>query len=369
MNDRDLERQVSRSLHDLFPQPADAALRVPAGRRRSRRPAAVLGVVGVVLLTAVAVGLYHAASAGNPAPAAHSAAPGPQRHPVDLAALTRRAPCPPPAKAERAGRTQLREFGAVAAVTCAWDERTYPHAGRWTVLVRKASGSDIAALVAAFDQPDQPPTNGACSLVLVVGAPLVLVDAKGNYLVPRYPLDACGQAQEGTVQVVRDHPWQTISLRKLKQQRTARELAAHCGARAKDMLYDAQSGQNLSPGEPVLNRHPDLNLHACIYRASPASLDAGSFVRGITLTDDQSASMRDALNGAGPTATCQPQRRFAYIATPTYDSAGDADWVIVELGGCWRVYFDEWPSHDGQWRTLVGTANPDVIGSLLHLGA
>lgn len=362
----DFERQVSDALRDLFPQRDDTALRVRMKRPR-RRSFAIGAAMAVVLAIAATLAWYGTSGDGHPAAApnsrpSHRPAPSP-----NLINLTRRAPCPP-AKLPTATRAQLRGFAAVAALTCDFATRRYPHSGEWEVVIRKATHTDLGALVAALDRPDEERTTGACSLVLVSAPPLVLVDAIGRLLVPRYPRDGCRQPQSAAIAAVRHHEWQSLSVRQVKQLVTQRELTTHCGDRAKDMLYYEEQGTNLSPGEPVLNRHPDLPLHACIYRRSPAAPEEGTFVRNVRLDLAQSNKLREALSGPGPTGACAPQPRFATVATPTYDKSGDADWIIVELGGCWRVYFDEWPAHDGQWRTLVGTADADAVRELLGLG-
>jgi hypothetical protein len=282
---------------------------------------------------------------------------------TDLAHLVRGVPCAPK-KPEPVTRAQLRAFPAVAAVTCGWGTRTYPHAGEWSVMIRKASDSGIAALVAAFDQPNEPPSTTGCLDVLIGGPPLVLVDAHGGYVLAHYPQDGCSQPLGEAIDAMRHHAWRTISVHRDKLIRSARSLATGCADDIKDMLY-YEPGTTLSSGQAVLNRHPQLPLKACIYAAAP-SLEVGHFVRKVDFDAAASAALRDALSNPGPARSCVPQRRFALVRTPIYDKAGDADTAWVELGGCWRVYFDEWPVHDRNWRSLVGTADPAAVARLLR---
>lgn len=153
-----------------------------------------------------------------------------------LAALTQRAPCPPPNSAAQATRAELRAFHSAAAVTCSYTTRTYPGDGRWQVLVRKASSTDIAELAAVFDRPDQPLTACASSLVRYQTAPLVLVDDAGHYLIPRYPRDHCARPARGVTRAVQDHPWQTLSVRKSGRLATEESRATGCDLRWKNLF-------------------------------------------------------------------------------------------------------------------------------------
>ena len=321
-------------------------------------------LVATAILVSVVLLASCASATQPPQPRHPTAASSSHRTADDVAGLARHVPCPPRAKAAGATREQLRTFPAVALVTCAWATRTYPHGGEWSVVIRKASDRDVASLVAAFDRPDER-VHGACLGVLISGPPIMLVDATGKYVLARYPHDRCGNPQAAVLDAVRQHSWQPISVHRDKLIRSARSIATGCGDEAKDMLY-YEPGSALSPGEPVLNRHPKLTLKACIYHRSSGSPDVGQFVRVLTFDADQSTRLRNALSGAGPPGACVTQPRFALIATPIYDKVGDADVAWVELGGCWRVYFDEWPAHDGQWRSLVGTADPAVIAEMLR---
>ena len=63
MNDHDLERRVSRALHELFPEPVDATPYVPGDHQtRPSRTPAVGATVGLVLATGLAIGLFEAVS-------------------------------------------------------------------------------------------------------------------------------------------------------------------------------------------------------------------------------------------------------------------------------------------------------------------
>lgn len=52
---------------------------------------------------------------------------------------------------------------------------------------------DLAPLLAALGIPDAPPTDGACALLMVYPPDVRLVDARGRWVRPAIPADACGQ--------------------------------------------------------------------------------------------------------------------------------------------------------------------------------
>lgn len=360
MNDD--EERLRALLHRAPPEltavdVADVVSRV--SHPRSTRIAAVAAAVVAVVALAVALPLLHGATperhpgvapATTPARSPDSTAPVRR----DLATLTRRAPCPPPAKAKLATRAQLRTYPAVAALYCTEADRTYPHDGEWAVEIRKASRTGIGVLVHALDQPDGKPTGGACLDYLILAPPLVFVDAHGNYLVPRYPRDRCGQPEAAAVAAVRDHHWRVISVRKVKQQATAAEVAANCGADSKNMLYlDSQFGADPDSGRPVFASRPDAVLRVCVYRVRPAEPDVGTFLRAVRLSARESARLRAALSGAGTARSCPPQPEFADVLD------GSGDYVMVELGGCWRV------DRGDRAHETLGTADATVVGRLL----
>jgi hypothetical protein len=66
MNDQELDREVSRALHELFPEPTRVGLYVPDASPRPRhRTVAIFGAAAAVLAVGLAVGLLEATSHGN----------------------------------------------------------------------------------------------------------------------------------------------------------------------------------------------------------------------------------------------------------------------------------------------------------------
>lgn len=281
--------------------------------------------------------------------AAHSAKPDP----ISLSKLTQSAPCIPPKHVVRSDRRHIVAFHPVAAILCRYGDRRFPHEGEWDVLIRRGTRTDVDGLVAALDRPDERiPKNVICASVLISTPPVVLVDAAGQILFPRFPLDQCSQPQLRARNVLEHLPWKQLSVRRVKQQFTQAELSSHCFPSWKNELYfDAKFAIGRSAGGPVFTHQPKARLHACIYRTPPGSLEAGRFVRGQALDAARSARLRTALAGSGPEGSCPPQRDFAVIAT----SAGAT--VNVELGGCWRVQRGD--------NSGIGGADAAVVRALL----
>lgn len=66
MNDQELDNEVSRALHELFPEPVVDAAFVPEVQGRTwRRPIAISGAASAVLATGLVVGLLQAANHGG----------------------------------------------------------------------------------------------------------------------------------------------------------------------------------------------------------------------------------------------------------------------------------------------------------------
>ncbi|WP_203754815.1 hypothetical protein [Actinoplanes cyaneus] len=53
--------------------------------------------------------------------------------------------------------------------------------------------SDVAALVAALRLPDEEPTDGPCTLIMITPPWIALIDAQGRWIHPGVPVDACGK--------------------------------------------------------------------------------------------------------------------------------------------------------------------------------
>ncbi|WP_436534063.1 hypothetical protein [Actinoplanes sp. HUAS TT8] len=83
-------------------------------------------------------------------------------------------------------------FPATAAIVC--PHRTFYN--RPTPSVQPAGpglrATAITDLVAALRLPDEPPTKGACTMVMIDPPWIALLDAQDRWIHPGVPVDACG---------------------------------------------------------------------------------------------------------------------------------------------------------------------------------
>lgn len=299
-----------------------------AGSRRQRggRIAAVAAVVVAVTVLAIALALSRGPAGQSPAGAGTSPAGAPSTSPpVDLAAVTADISCDWPKESDRVALDDLDKFPAVAMFTCAGDDRTYED-GEWSVNIREATTSGVAAVIAAMHGP-APDTGGSCDLVLIADPAVAFVAADGSSVVPKYRHDECGHPIG--LAAFRGINWEQLAVVKDTLQQSSEEIAAGCSHQYKNMnYYEGQGDHQVSAGGPVF---PDdgNTLHACVYRTN-GEIDVGTFVTDVSFTADQSDKLRTALSQPGSNADCKPQQNFALV----FDGERQVD---VELGGCHRV--------------------------------
>lgn len=302
-----------------------------------------IALVALIALVATATTGCAAATSVVTTPASH---PPPPREPSP--ALTGHVPCFD-GQQRPAGPKALRRFHAVAAVSCIDDERIYPGHGQWSVRVRRVAGTGIGALQQYFERPtrhDLPKGHMCLDVGHFVLTP-VFVDAQGRWLVPRTPVDGCGEPLGRLPSV----PWHVVSVRKLKLMVSAAALAAHCAMEIKDLPAGGIGPLPPESGGPLFPSPPDT-VRACIYRTE--DFEAGRFVRGLRLDPAQTRRLLRAVTRAAPQEVCANQRRFAVITA----KHGEGNGVWVELGGCFRVA----RSYRGY---TLGSADGSVIRSIL----
>jgi hypothetical protein len=229
------------------------------------------------------------------------------------------------------GPDALRRFHAVTAVSCVEQLRVFPGHGQWEVSVRRVAVGSVAGLQRYFGQPDEPnlPKDGACTLNLVGVLVPVFVDGRGQWIVPRTPVDGCGHplgyAYGSAAPRIR---WHVVFVRKIRLIVSARALAAGCPMGIKDEPAGGAGALQPTPGGPVFETAP-TTVRVCIYRTE--DFESGSFVRGFRLDASQTDRLLEAMTYAGPSGSCADARSFAVIvASPELTAQ-------VELGGCWRV--------------------------------
>jgi hypothetical protein len=263
--------------------------------------------------------------------------------------LTRHVPCFD-GHQPLAGPRAVRRFHAVAAVSCVSGERIYPGRGQWDIRTRRISLRGISGLQRYYERPSRHdlPKGGACLLVARFILTPTLVDARGRWLTPRTPVDACGTPL-GRLPKVR---WHAVSVRKLKLQVSAAVLASHCAMSVKDVIAGAIGPLQPSSGGSLFARRP-TTATVCLFRTR--DFEVGRFVRGFALGRGKTHRLVEALTGAAPRGACPNQPLFAVVAARN-DPTEEGVWV--ELGGCFRT-----AGFDGSY--VLGSAHASVVRAIL----
>lgn len=126
--------------------------------------------------------------------------------PAPLVAVTRAVPCD--VHEPFADQRQLRAFHPVAALRC---DHVVRRGG--LVTIRAVAAGPFGALVRGLERPDGVASAGRfCAMYLDVQPQLLLIDAAGRYIRPRFPRDGCGHVH-GTPAYVAYHnlAWHRVS--------------------------------------------------------------------------------------------------------------------------------------------------------------
>lgn len=296
----------------------------------------------IALIAAAATGCAGTAAIATPA----SHAPPPTTRP---SALVRHVPCFDGYQ-HLAGPKAVRRFHAVAAVSCVGGERIHPGRGQWDIRTRRVALGGISLLQRYYERPSRHdlPKGGACLLVARFILTPTLVDARGRWLTPRTPVDACGTPLGRPPKVL----WRAVSVRRLKLQVSAAALASHCAMEVKDVPAGAIGPLQPSAGGSLFARAPKTST-VCVFRTE--DFEVGRFVRGFALDRARTQRLVEALTGAAPHGTCPNQPLFAVVAARN-DPTEEGVWV--ELGGCFRT-----AGFDGSY--VLGSAHASVVRAML----
>lgn len=197
---------------------------------------------------------------------------------------------------------------------------------------------------ARLPKGSKPPT-GILHFVLVP----TFVDGSGNWLVPRVPVDGCGEALSGHGRLTRAVHWKVVSVHEERLMVSAAALAAHCAMAVKNEAAGAAGQLGPSSGGPLFAVAPKT-VNVCIYRTGNA-FQVGRFVRGFRLDPSRTRRLLGALTGGTPRGSCPDQRLFATVAANVA--------AEVELGGCRRV---SRPNLGG-----LGSAEGAVVRAILQM--
>jgi hypothetical protein len=266
--------------------------------------------------------------------------------------LTADVPCPTDHQ-RLVGPKALRGFHAVGAVSCTEGTRTYPGQGQWWVRIRRVAVGGVAGLQKYFEQPNGPKLRKGqgCLLVARIIAVPTFVDRDGHWLVPRTPVDGCGEPRSGYGPLFHAIRWHVASVHKVRLMISTAALAAHCAMEIKD-LPAGGIGPILSTSGGSLFKSLPTTVRVCIYRTPRNDFEVGNFVRGYPLGVAQTQRLLGAMTGAAPSGSCPDERTFAVI------KAKPELWAEVELGGCFRVG-RTYPDYG------MGGADPAAVRSIL----
>lgn len=105
-------------------------------------------------------------------------------------------------------------FVPVSVERCVDGVQAIPGKGRWTTATLQRSTGDLAGLVAALRRPDAARKPGTICPALAIAPPqVVLIDAAGEKLVPRFPVDDCGIIAPAALTALSQLSWQPLSIR------------------------------------------------------------------------------------------------------------------------------------------------------------
>jgi hypothetical protein len=89
---------------------------------------------------------------------------------------------------------------------------------RWLVRVTDRADTPTRALLAALDQPSDPPvTSVPCTAILTAGVYFALVDANGDAIQPMVPTNQCGAPRSSIIEALDTLPFRTIATASLRR--------------------------------------------------------------------------------------------------------------------------------------------------------
>ncbi len=226
-------------------------------------------------------------------------------------------------------------FEPVTVIVCAVDRQVRSDGGEDQVLVER-HGTDVAALTAALRLPDEPLTDGACTMDLP-GVPwFAVVDGQGRWLRPGVARDTCGKLRIEVREAVGKAALTVKATTVLRETVSAETAKSGCVQQWADMVAVVASDP-VKPS-PRMIEPPASAVRLCVY-AVPASEQgsvkpAGTFERGGPLPEPRWSQLRTLIvaSAAAPAPCTAHASRFALLITdpPTGE-------IYVELDGCRRL--------------------------------
>ncbi|WP_203581866.1 hypothetical protein [Microbacterium hibisci] len=271
------------------------------------------------------------------------------------------------------------DFEPVAAVRCVPFQTVEDDEGIWSVVLRERLEGDLAAVLRAQAEPDEPRSLGACPAIATI-APLVwLTDAAGQGVRLRYPVDGCGQPK---VELIGDALARLAVVRTDEEQRTLAQpsaaIDAGCeatwSARPLQLATPEQLGEwegtsvapqpaptsdgiTTIPWEPPRTPAPGEvdELRLCAYStddsANPTATPAPGATTWVTVEVDGQAWFTGSrtLDAAATRAVLEAAASAQPLPQPCDDlpgslvvlhPGGGLATITVELDGCRRLIVD-----------------------------
>ena len=257
-------------------------------------------------------------------------------------------------------------FPATAAIVCSTAVQRRTDGGEDVVAV-ESRAEDIEALLTALRLPDEPRTDGICTMDLPIVDWFALLDDAGRWVRPGLPTDACGKIRIEVRDAVGSLDLTRVASRVLREQLSAEAAALNCGQQWTDMIWmETSLGSRTMAGRAVpFDRGETVRLCRYLVPASERGSEkpSGEFDGGTVLTPEQWGPVADAISAAPKAAPCQTQAgRFAMIQ-PTGGTGGTGGEIYVELDGCQRIMTSPYEGDPG----LV-QADAALIGQLTQPG-
>ncbi|NBE80178.1 hypothetical protein [Micromonospora rubida] len=234
---------------------------------------------------------------------------------------------------------RLDGFTPVAAVICELETQQRPDGGQDRVATERRADK-VDALVTALRLPDEPRTEGPCTMEAVVFPWLALVDAGGRWVRPGLPVDRCGKPRPAVREALDALPLTTVATHPVAEIESAEAAAAGCSQTWKDMLSVETAGNRVRRGALPEPFPAGQQVRLCVYDVPKSAPGTGNFVHGTVLPADRRTAIEHVLKAAGPAEPCSAHAsRFALLWSVT---GGDPQ-TYVELDGCYRIVAVAYP--------------------------
>ncbi|MBQ1025387.1 hypothetical protein [Micromonospora sp. C95] len=229
------------------------------------------------------------------------------------------------------------DFVPVAAVICRSGPQPRPAGGSELVAVEERA-DDVTTLVAALRLPDAERTDGPCTADLPFVPWLALLDARGRWINPGVPTDACGKPRQEFRAAYDQLRTERVATRVLRELESDEAVASGCAQQWADMVWVTGEFGGGQGSAPVALPPADAEVRVCVYQVPVSERGggkpAGEFESGGTLPGRTWAAIRRELTATAPAATCDsPASRFAVLHPPTGN-------IYVEADGCRRALIE-----------------------------